>query len=120
MDHPSDSATIATSSLAPRKGRSSRPHYLEQSDGDDGGIRLFKLAKKETVIGRAEDAPVRLISPKASRQHAILHRRSGEFIIQDNGSRNGVYLNGLKVWRALLRDGDIIQIADSEFVYREG
>lgn len=120
MENPSDSATIATSTLAPRKGRSSRPHYLEQSEGDDGGIRLFKLSSKETIIGRAEDAPVRLVSPKASRHHAILHRQSGDFIIQDNDSRNGIYLNGLKIWRAVLRDGDIIQIADSEFVYREG
>jgi pSer/pThr/pTyr-binding forkhead associated (FHA) protein len=120
MDDPSDSATIATSSLAPRKGRSSRPHYLEQAEGDDGGIRLFKLSARTTIIGRADDAPVRLVSPKASRHHAILRRRSGEFIIQDNESRNGIYLNGLKVWRAVLRDGDIIQIADNEFVYREG
>ena len=115
----SDSATIPTGSIAPRKDRASRPHYLEQSEGD-GGIRLFKLSADETIIGRAEDANIRLISPKASRHHAILRRRSGEFILKDNDSRNGVHLNGLKVWFATLRDGDVLHIADNEFVYREG
>ena len=115
----SDSATIPTGSIAPRKDRASRPHYLEQSEGD-GGIRLFKLSSDETVIGRADDANIRLASPKASRHHAILSRRSGEFFLADNDSRNGIHLNGLKIHSATLRDGDVLHIADNEFVYREG
>ncbi|MFT4589997.1 MAG: pSer/pThr/pTyr-binding forkhead associated (FHA) protein [Candidatus Binatia bacterium] len=119
MDKPLKEATIATSSVLPRKGRITRPHYLEQTEGD-GGIRLFKLSDKELIIGRAEDANVRLISPKASRHHAILNRSGDEYVIRDNGSRNGVFLNGLKVHSAIIRDGDLIQVADSEFSYREG
>ncbi len=119
MEEFSSTATIGASSVVPRKDRASRPHYLEQTEGEDG-IRLYKLSDKKTVIGRAEDAAIRLTSPKASRQHAILRRVAGEFVLQDNDSRNGVHLNGLKVHRAVLRDGDIIQVADGEFVYREG
>jgi pSer/pThr/pTyr-binding forkhead associated (FHA) protein len=37
----------------------------------------------------------------------------------DNDSRNGVFLNGVKVHSAVLRDGDVIQVADSVFVYHE-
>ena len=38
----------------------------------------------------------------------------------DNDSHNGVFLNGVKVYSAVLRDGDVIQVADSIFVYSEG
>ena len=119
MDNLTNSATIATNSVLPYKGRAARPHYLEQTEGD-GGVRLFKLSDKELIIGRAEDANVRLISPKASRHHAILTRIGAEYVIRDNNSRNGVYLNGLKIFSAIIRDGDLIQVADSEFGYREG
>lgn len=119
MDTSLNSATIATNSVLPRKGRIARPHYLEQSEAD-GGVRLFKLSDKELIIGRAEDANVRLVSPKASRHHAILTRSGDEYVIRDNDSRNGIYLNGLKIFSAIIRDGDLIQVADSEFSYREG
>jgi pSer/pThr/pTyr-binding forkhead associated (FHA) protein len=37
----------------------------------------------------------------------------------DNDSHNGVLLNGVSVHSAVLRDGDVIHVADSVFVYRE-
>ena len=37
----------------------------------------------------------------------------------ENDSDHGVLLNGVQVHAAVLRDGDVIQVADSVFVYRE-
>lgn len=37
----------------------------------------------------------------------------------DNDSRNGFFLNGLKVHSAVLRERDIIQVTDCVFVYHE-
>ena len=46
-------------------------------------------------------------------------RRGPTCVLQDNDSHNGVYLNGVKVYSAVLREGDVIQVADSVFVYHE-
>ena len=101
-----------------RDERRSRPPLLEQIDGE-GAPRNFKLLQDELIIGRAEEAVVRLLSARSSRHHAFLKRRGDEYVIRDNDSRNGVFLNGLKVHSAVLRDGDILQIADSVFAYHE-
>ena len=111
-------ATITGSALFMRRQRDSRRHTLEQSEGD-GAPRTIKLEGDETVIGRAPDAQVRLTSKRASRQHAILRVRGTDCVLYDNDSHNGVFLNGVKIHSAVLRDGDMIQVADSAFIYSE-
>jgi pSer/pThr/pTyr-binding forkhead associated (FHA) protein len=44
----------------------------------------------------------------------------GQFTLVDLESRNGVYLNGVKVHSALLHDGDNIQLGTVVFVFHEG
>jgi pSer/pThr/pTyr-binding forkhead associated (FHA) protein len=78
------------------------------------------LEAEETVIGRAPDAHVLLSSKRASRQHAFLRLRGTDCMIFDNDSHNGILLNGVRINSAVLRDGDVLQVADSEFVYSEG
>ena len=43
----------------------------------------------------------------------------GVALIHDFESRNGVFLNGIKVHSAILRDGDILQLADVVFDFYE-
>jgi hypothetical protein len=112
-------ATIPTNMVASRKSREVRPHSLKQVDGE-GAPQRVTLNKPNLVIGRAEDADIRLPSKRASRQHAFLKREGADYAIQDNDSRNGVYLNGLKIHSAILRDGDVVQVADGVFTYHEG
>lgn len=105
--------------ITPRRDRDIRPHVLEQIDGPGSPAR-FSLAERELVIGRADDAAIRVESQLASRHHAVLTRHGEEYSIQDNDSRNGIFLNGLRVHSALLRDGDILLVAEGVFVYHEG
>jgi pSer/pThr/pTyr-binding forkhead associated (FHA) protein len=112
-------ATITGSAHILRRQRDTRRHSLEQFEGD-GGPRVITLEGEEMVIGRASDAQVRLTSKRASRQHAFLRRHGTDCMIFDNDSHNGVFLNGIKVYSAVLRDGDMIQVADSVFIYNEG
>jgi pSer/pThr/pTyr-binding forkhead associated (FHA) protein len=102
-----------------RRQRQSRRPALEQLEGD-GGPRIFVLEGDEMLIGRAPEAQVRLTSKRASRLHALLRMRGPDCMLLDNDSHNGVFLNGVKIHSALLRDGDVIQVADSVFVYSEG
>jgi pSer/pThr/pTyr-binding forkhead associated (FHA) protein len=109
-------ATITGYAHILRRQRDTRRHSLEQFEGD-GGPRVFTLDGDEMVIGRAPDAHVRLTSKRASRQHAFLRPHGPDCMLFDNDSHNGVFLNGVKVYSAVLRDGDVIQVADSIFVY---
>jgi pSer/pThr/pTyr-binding forkhead associated (FHA) protein len=110
--------TLVSGTPAMRKQRVVRPHWLEQEEGEGAPLKI-KLDKEQLVIGRADDADVRIRHPKASRHHASMFRKNGEYKIEDNGSRNGFYLNGLRVNSAVLREGDVVQITDCVFVYHE-
>ncbi|HSY75057.1 MAG TPA: FHA domain-containing protein, partial [Dongiaceae bacterium] len=111
-------ATITTNISVVRRERETRGHSLEQIEGE-GAPKKFGLASAQFVIGRAENAEIKLASHRASRQHAILDFRGTDYVIRDNDSHNGIFLNGVKIHSATLRDGDIIQVADCAFVYRE-
>ena len=101
-----------------RQQRVIRPHFLEQEEGV-GSPRQIILDAETLVLGRADDADIRIDHPKASRKHALISRQGGEYLVRDNDSRNGFYLNGLRVHSAVLRDGDVIQLTDCVFVYHE-
>ncbi len=66
------------------------------------------------LIGRSSAAGLRLEQPAISRRHARLERMpDGEVEIVDLGSANGVWLNGERVQRAVLSDGDRLQLGDA-------
>ena len=91
---------------------------MQQIEGE-GAPKKFKLTRPEMVIGRDEKAAIPLPSANVSRRHAIIKCRQHEVSIHDFESRNGVFLNGIKVHSAILRDGDIIQLADVVFDFYE-
>lgn len=73
------------------------------------------------VLGRGDQAEIRLEDPFASSRHAQLLRQGGIVVIEDLGSTNGTYLNEeLLSGPQPLHPGDRVRIGDSEFTYREG
>lgn len=96
-----------------------RPHLFEVKEGPGLG-RKYVLDANEYVLGRGEKATLTLDSEEVSRSHAKLVRNEGEYTVEDLGSRNGIFLNGLKVHSAILRDGDQVQLGDVVLAYREG
>ncbi|HEY1663790.1 MAG TPA: FHA domain-containing protein [Verrucomicrobiae bacterium] len=112
-------ATIATSISVVRRERELRGRSLEQIEGE-GAPRQILLDRPQFVIGRGDDADIPLASRRASRQHAILVSKGTDFAIRDNESHNGIFLNGVKIHSATLHEGDVIQVADCAFIFREG
>jgi len=102
-----------------RRMRETRRPSLEQIAGA-GAPRQITLEAGPNVMGRDADAQVRLESKRASRQHAIFRLSGTDCVLFDNDSQNGVFLNGVKIHSAVLRDGDVIQAADSTFLFYEG
>ncbi len=99
--------------------RKPRKHFLWSCEGDTKGP-AYELASDSLTIGRAEDMDICLDSSAVSRQHARLTRVDGEYTILDMESRHGIFLNGLRVHSAVLRDGDIVQLGPIVFIYEEG
>lgn len=62
------------------------------------------------VIGRGGDVDVRVVDDEISRRHARIAVQGKDVFVEDLGSKNGTFLNGLQVRREVLRDGDRIQI----------
>ncbi len=112
-------ATLPTDIVVARRERDLRLHFLQQIEGE-GAPQRITLERPEVVIGRAADADIRITSDRASLHHAFLSRRQQDYAIRDHDSRNGVFLNGVKVHSAVLRDGDVLQVADTVFIYYEG
>jgi hypothetical protein len=73
------------------------------------------------VLGRGDQAEIRLEDPFASSRHARLGRQGGVMVVEDLGSTNGTYLNEeLLSGPQPLHPGDRVRIGDSEFTYEEG
>jgi pSer/pThr/pTyr-binding forkhead associated (FHA) protein len=111
--------TRARQPAAPLRPRPPRAHLLELVKGAGAPARV-ELKGAEVVLGRGEKADILVDSEEVSRQHAHFVRLDEEYQVEDLESRNGVYLNGLKVHLALLREGDELQFGDLVYVYREG
>jgi hypothetical protein len=67
------------------------------------------------VIGRSTECQLTLNDGLVSRRHAVLRVRRGSAEIEDLGSQNGVYLNGVRIsGTEKLHDGDQIRIGSQD------
>lgn len=86
-----------------------------------GAGQVFPL-REETVLGRSEQAQVRILDARASRRHAVIRKLNQGYQLSDAGSTNGTYLNKqlitTPVW---LHEGDSISIGETYIkVFRTG
>ena len=68
-----------------------------------------------TRIGRAPGCELRIDSSSVSRHHALLLLGQRDAIIEDLNSTNGVIVNGRKISRQMLNDGDMVTIGEAQF-----
>ncbi len=118
---PGDDATLPPdAALSPAEdGPSASPSrlYLLVVDGD--ASRLHYLAPGEVVIGRGEDAGIRLSSGTASRRHARIHIHGEQATLEDLGSHNGTRVNGERLTgRCPLAAGDVVAIAGATLIFQ--
>jgi len=68
---------------------------------------------REIIIGRSSDLDMVLVEDMVSRRHAKISTTDSEVYIQDLGSTNGTFVNGEKVTRSRLVEGDRILVGTS-------
>ncbi len=81
-------------------------------------LQEIDLRHGRTVLGRDADCPITIEDPLVSRQHAEIHVGEEACVLVDLGSRNGVYLNGIKISGATpLAPNDRIRLGRDELVF---
>jgi len=81
--------------------------------------RIIPLQAGENVLGRDEQAEVRIDSPGVSRRHARIVVNAGRAVLEDLGSKNGTYVQEERLsGPAVLADGDTFRLGRLLLVYR--
>jgi len=86
----------------PARGEAAAPIYL----------RNFPF-----TVGRSDKSDLTIDSHRVSREHAVLLIEEGRYVVQDLRSTNGTLVNGQRVERMEISDGDIVTFADVEYSF---
>jgi septal ring factor EnvC (AmiA/AmiB activator) len=84
----------------------------------EGDTRTAYPLGRRTRIGRSAGCELQIDSSSVSRHHALLLKGTREIIIEDLNSTNGVLVNGRKVVRHVLSDGDLLTIGETQLQCR--
>jgi hypothetical protein len=106
---PAPQATEAVS--AEELGMEPEPAFLQW----DGERR--EVDKQRLVLGRSRDCDVQITDPNISRRHAELRQEGAAYWIVDLDSTNGVEVNGKRVKRAKLQDGDRVTLGSTDVTF---
>jgi hypothetical protein len=79
-----------------------------------GTTHEVELPGPSAVLGRDPACDVALNDAKCSRRHAIVEDGPEGLVVRDQGSANGIYVNGRRVEKAPLRAGDTLRLGDAQ------
>ncbi len=78
----------------------------------------YTLKGEKISIGRSEDNDLALPDPFSSGHHAVISPADGGYVVRDNGSKNGTFLNGKKVQGEIeLKRGDEILVGSTRIIF---
>jgi hypothetical protein len=81
------------------------------------GGRVLPLTSRTVVLGRSRECDVRIPDANVSRRHAEVRQEDTAYWIVDLGSTNGTEVNGARVDRVKLADGDRITLGGTDLVF---
>jgi predicted component of type VI protein secretion system len=73
-------------------------------------LKEIPLGRRPVTIGRAPDNELPIDNLAVSNYHARIYGEAGRLVIEDLNSLNGTFVNDMRVERATLRDGDLVQV----------
>jgi FhaA, N-terminal domain/FHA domain len=85
----------------------------------DGSDQWHELRPGSNVVGRGQDADLRLPDTGVSRRHIDIRFDAGGAVLHDLGSTNGTTVNGHRVQSWQLQHGDVIRLGHTVLVYRQ-
>src|SRR5689334_21793147 len=97
-------------SIRPGWGRS---YVLRFISGKYQGGEFPIVNDKPIIVGRSSDLDMVIVEDMVSRKHARIQMQQDQIWIEDLGSTNGTFVNGEKIKRARLKEGDRVLIGTS-------
>ena len=91
-------------------------------DNTTHSTKPYPLGRRPLIIGRAENLPIQVLDDQVSRKHLKICYDKGtkRYFVWDMHSRNGVYLNDMKVFmETALLEGDRLRIGHTDVVFTE-
>jgi len=85
----------------------------------DGSQQWMELQVGSNVIGRGQDADLRLPDTGVSRRHVDVRFDGAGAILHDLGSTNGTTVNGHRAQSWQLQHGDVVRLGHTVLVYRQ-
>ena len=85
----------------------------------EGEAHRFALEDGEHAVGRSSENPVQVAMARVSKRHALIRVDGDNLFVKDLGSRNGIFVNSVRVDRQELRHGDLITIGETQFRFVE-
>ena len=82
--------------IASDQGPPSMIAKLIVASGKNAG-RAISIKRNKLLIGRAEECDVRPLSEEVSRRHCAVHAGPEDVFVEDLGSRNGTFVNGVRI-----------------------
>ena len=84
-----------------------------------GALGSYELREAETTIGRSRECDIFLEDLAVSRLHATIRLLTdGNYEIEDRRSATGTFVNGMRITRYRLIEGDTVQIGSSRLTFR--
>ena len=82
-------------------------------DGDDQDGIWYEVFTLPVTLGGAEGNDIVFPESEVSRNHAVLERRGRNIELADLNSENGTLVNGERITRRVLAEGDRISLGDA-------
>jgi sigma-B regulation protein RsbU (phosphoserine phosphatase) len=83
-----------------------------------GEFFQFILKEEKISLGRSGDNDIPIQDPFSSGNHALIYPKDSRYMIRDNNSKNGTFLNGKRVQKETeLNKGDEILIGSTRIVF---
>ena len=79
---------------------------------------VIPLTENEVRIGRQRDNDIQLGDLGISGHHARIYRGPDAYVVEDLKSRNGTWLNGVRVYHASLTSGDTLRLGETDLKYQ--
>src|SRR5689334_21536385 len=82
-------------------------------------LKEIPLTQGVTTIGRLPDNVIQVDNLAVSGHHAKIYWDHDKFVIEDNNSLNGTYVNNARINRRALKDGDNVLIGKHILAFKE-
>jgi pSer/pThr/pTyr-binding forkhead associated (FHA) protein len=81
----------------------------------DASQKTLRIDAPESLVGRDPSCAVQVNDPSVSRRHATLEQDRGNWVVSDQKSANGTWLDGQRVTKAYVRQGQNLRFGAVAF-----